>query len=231
MTDPGVVRAQGDGDGGGILQVYGVAASRAARTLWMLEETGLAYRHHALDYRQRGTRTAAFVAINPNGRIPVLVDGQTVVWESMATTLYLARKVGFPLAAATLAEEAEILRWTFWVLAECEKDALHLHFQRVVWPVERRDEARAVQAERRLRVPLAVIDAHLDGRPYLAGARFTVADLNVASVLAWARASPALMAEFTRLASWLAVCLARPAWLRVEALARAEADQEPLSDR
>ncbi len=204
------------------LTLYGTASSRTARPLWMLEELGLPYRRLALDYRHRATRTASFLAINPNGRIPALVDGEIVVWESMAITLYLARRAGGPLAPANLAEEAEVLRWTFWAMSECEKDALHLLFQRAVWPTERRDEQSAVQAERRLAVPLRVLEQHLGGRDWIAAERFTVADLNVAAVLAWARASRQLMDDFPLVAAWLARCLKRPAQLRVRAMAKAD---------
>lgn len=204
------------------LTLYGTAASRAARPLWLLEELGQPYERVVLDYQDRATRTPAFLAINPNGRIPALVDGEIVVWESMAITLYLARRFGGPLAPASLAEEAEVLRWTFWAVTECEKDALHLLFQRALWPESKRDEASAVQAERRLRVPLQVLDSHLAGRAYLAADRFTVADITVASVLAWARPATVLMNEFRAIRDWLERCLARPAYRRVRDLARAD---------
>ena len=204
------------------LKLYGTAASRTARPLWMLEELGLRYERIVLDYRHRATRTPDYLAVNPNGRIPALLDGDIVVWESMAITLYLARRAGGPLAAASLAEEAAILRWTFWVVAECEKDALHILFQRELWPADKRDEKRAVQAERRLSVPLRILEAQLTGRDWLAADRFTVADLNVAAVLAWVQASPGLMAGFPTVRAWLERCLQRPAQLRVRAMARAD---------
>ena len=206
----------------GALTLYGSAGSRAARPLWLLEELGVPYQRVALDYRGRATRTPDYLAINPNGRLPALVDGEVIVWESMAITLYLARRFGGPLAPADLAEEAEALRWTFWVVNECEKDAVHVLFQRALWPEEKRDETSAVQAERRLRVPFRVLADYVATRDYLTGGRFTVADLNVASVLAWARPSTALMAEFGALHAWLERCLSRPAWRRVRELARAD---------
>lgn len=215
---------------GPTLKLYGTAASRTARPLWMLEELGLPYERVVLDYRHRATRTLDYLAVNPNGRIPALVDGDIIVWESMAITLYLARRAGGPLAAASLAEEAAILRWTFWVMAECEKDALHILFQRELRPADERDEKRAVQAERRLSVPLRVLEAELagresnrgGGRAWLAADRFTVADLNVAAVLGWVQSSRSLMAEFPSVRAWLERCLQRPAQQRVRAMARAD---------
>ncbi|MGE0312154.1 MAG: glutathione S-transferase family protein [Lautropia sp.] len=203
------------------IRVYGIGASRASRPLWMLEELGVPYELVRQDYKDKSTRSPAYLAINPNGRIPAIVDGDVVVWESMATTLYLARRFGGELAPANLAEEAEALRWSFWVMSECEKDALIVLFQRVVNPPDKRDEALAAAAESRLAVPLKVLDAHLATRAYLAGERFTVADLNVASVLSWIKPSKRLAGEFPVMSAWLDRCLARPAQQRVRAMARA----------
>lgn len=200
--------------------LYGIGASRASRPLWMLEELGVPYEHVQLDYRNRATRTDDFLKLNPNGHIPVLTDGDIVVWESMATTLYLARRFDSPLSAQTIAEEAEVLRWSFWVVTECEKDALQILFHRVVMSVERADKALAEQAEKRLLKPLAVLEAHLNERQWLAADRFTVADLNVASVLSWVRAIAGLGDKFPHTAEWLSQCLDRPAQRRVRQLAR-----------
>lgn len=204
------------------LTVYGIVASRASRTLWMLEELGVPYDRIAQDYKNKATRSPEFLKLNPNGHIPVLVDGDTVIWESMATTLYLARKFPGPLSAQTLPEEAQVLRWTFWVVNECEKDALQVLFHRVVMDAARRDESLARQAEGRLMAPLTVINDHLADRQWLAADRFTVADINVASVLNWARPMSELGAKFPSLSDWLNRCLARPAQQRLRELAKQE---------
>ena len=203
------------------LTIYGIAASRAVRPLWVAAELGLAFDLVETPYQGGATRTPAFLALNPNGHIPVLEDDGIVVWESMAITLYLARKFGGPLAPAGLAEEAEVLRWTFWVVTECEKDALTVLMHRVAMPADKRDTALAEQAEKRLAVPFAALNAHLAGRPYIAGDRFTVVDVNVASVLAWAQSSRALTEQFPQVADWLKRCLDRPAQQKVRQLAKA----------
>ena len=202
------------------VQIHGIAASRAARPLWAAEELGIAYEHVEQDYRHGATRTPAFLSLNPNGHIPVVVDGDVVVWESMACTLYLANRFGAPLAPLGQAEQAATLRWTFWVVTECEKDALTVLMHRAAMPAAQRDGALAEQAERRLAVPLRVIDAHLAERAYLSGDRFNVADLNVASVLFWTHPAHDLLARFPNLRRWLSACLDRPALRRVRAMAR-----------
>jgi glutathione S-transferase len=212
------------------LTIYGTAASRAARPLWVAEELQLAYDHVPLHYLGGGTRSADFLRINPNGHIPVLDDDGVVVWESMACALYLAdrfRPAGVdPMGAIGPAEQAELLRWSFWAVTECEKDALAFVMHSALMPAERRKPALALDAERRLVRPLGVLEQHLlqqqarqSGPVFLAGQRFTVADVCVASVLAWVRSATGLMGPCPTVQDWLARCLTRPAFLAVQAMA------------
>lgn len=212
------------------LTVYGIAASRALRPLWAAAELGLDFAHVATPYRGGATHTAAFLALNPNGHIPVLVDqrpdGDVVVWESMACALYLARHHGTAdgssLAPATAREDAEALRWSFWAVAELEKDALTVLMHRAAMPPAQRKPALADAAEKRLRPVLSVLEQHLQhqharGQAHLAAERFTVADLCVASVLSWVQPAPALLAQFPASHAWLQGCLQRPAYAALHA--------------
>jgi len=196
------------------LTLYGIAQSRAARSLWMLEELGVPYTHVQTDFRG-DTRTPDYLAVNPNGRIPALDDNGLIVWESMAINLYLARKFGGPLAAADLAEEAALLMWSFWVMTECERDAMAVLLHGLVLPADKRNPQYAAEAANRLKTPLRVLEAHLRENEYVAAPRFTVADLNLASILLGLRAAPQLLAAHPRVAAWLAGSLARPAYARV----------------
>lgn len=207
------------------LTIYGIVASRAIRPLWAAAELGLDVDHQLTDYKGGGTRTPEFLAINPNGHIPALVDhrpeGDVTVWESMACALYIARHHGqadgVSLTPATPREDAEALRWSFWTVTEVEKDALTVLMHRLVMPAEDRKHELAEAAEKRLVVPLRVLEQHLAqqqtrNEPYLAAARFTVADLCVASVLLWAKPARELLAQFPLLSAWLTRCLERPAY-------------------
>lgn len=215
------------------LTIYGIAASRAVRPLWAATELGLDFVHVPLRYQEGATRSAAFRSLNPNGHIPVLVDarpeGEVVLWESMACTLYLARHHGRPdgvgISPATPAEDAQALRWSFWTVSELEKDALTVLMHRRAMPEAERKPELAAAAEKRLAVPLAVLEGELQaaqarGDAWLAGERFTVADLCVASVLAWAMPARELLAAHPLSAEWLQRCLARPAQQAMRALAR-----------
>lgn len=205
------------------LKIYGIAASRASRPLWVAQELGLVYEHIAQPYRDGATRTPEFLALNPNGHIPVVDDNGVLVWESMACALYLAERFkgeqATSLAALNHAELAEILRWSFWAVTECEKDALTFLMHRVAMPEELRRPQLALAAERRLLPALRVLEQHLQIRSYLAGERFTVADICVASVLAWVQRAD-VMLHCPRLGDWLQRCLVRPAQQQVRQMAR-----------
>lgn len=215
------------------ITIYGISASRASRPLWAAHELGLSYHHEPVAFRGGAARTPEFLAINPNGRVPALkdarADGDVVVWESMACVLYLTRVYGTPdglgITPATPAEEADALRWAFWAVTEIEKDALCVLFHRVVLPVEQRNATVLDDAVQRLHAPLAVLEQHLQqqqakGCAYVAAARFTVADLVLASVVAWAKPAAALFAQRPLSAAWVEACLARPAQQSVRQLSR-----------
>ena len=213
------------------LSIHGIAASRALRPLWAATELGLEFRHLATPYQGGATRTPEFLALNPNGHIPVVVDsrpdGEVVVWESMACTLYIARHHGLAdgvsIAPATVREDAEALRWSYWAVSECEADALTVLMHQVVMPEARRKAELADTATRRLAVPLRVIEQHLAmqhdrGEAHLAAHRFTVADLCVASVLQWLRPARELMSTHPLTRDWVRACVARPAFRAAQAL-------------
>ena len=207
------------------LKIYGISASRALRPLWSALEVGTPFEHVATTYKGGSTRKPEFLNLNPNGHIPVVVDerpeGVVTVWESMACTLYIARvhgqADGQSITTATPREEAEALRWSFWAVTELEKDALTVLMHRMAMPADQRKPELADQAESRLRVPLAVLESHLQaqsgrGEASLAANRFTMADLCVASVANWLRPAVGLLAQYPAVATWLHACLARDAY-------------------
>jgi glutathione S-transferase len=213
------------------LKIYGIGPSRAARPIWTALELGVPFDLISTPYAGGATRTPEFLAINPNGHIPALIDerpeGAVTVWESMACALYIARvhgqADGQSITPATPREEAEALRWSFWTVSELEADALTVLMHRMAMPEDQRKPELADKAESRLKVPLAVLEKHLQaqhakGEAYLAANRFTVADVCVASVAGWVRPAAALLAQYPALSSWLKLCLDRPAQTQARAM-------------
>lgn len=201
-----------------MLKIYGITQSRAFRTLWMAEELGLAYEQIALDFRGDGLHDPAYLALNPNGRIPTIDDDGFVLWESMAINLYLARRYGgnSRIWPDDVAGEALAWQWSFWVMSEVERPLLTVLMHKRVLPAAQRDADKVRRNLGILRAPFRVLDRGLHGRDYLLGETFSVADLNVAAVLGWCKPARVELDEFPSLAAWLDRCLDRPARQRAQ---------------
>jgi glutathione S-transferase len=197
-----------------MMQLYGNVRSRATRCLWMLEEIGAPYQLIDKTTRAEDLKTSDYLRLNPNARIPTLADGDTVLWESMAINLYLAHKYPGPLPsdAKTLGIAAQ---WSFWAMLETEALLLELLMHRILLAEYARDPSIAERDELLLQKPLRILDGALQGRDYLAGNTFSVADLNVASILAWGRIARLDFKTHPNVARWLDACLKRPANMRV----------------
>lgn len=194
------------------LKIYGIPRSRAFRTLWMAKELGLDYENVPIDMGKGETRTPDYLRINPNGHIPAIDDGSVVLWESMAINLYLAKKHSAgTLYPSRLEDEARAWQWSFWAMTEIERPVLTALFNRALLPEDKRDVGAADEAERQLQQPLTVLDGAVSKTPYLLGDGFTVADLNVASILSWARPARIDLAGVPKLADWFKRCADRPA--------------------
>jgi glutathione S-transferase len=191
------------------LKIYGVARTRAFRALWIAEELKLAYEHVPIEIGEAGARKPEFLALNPNGRLPLIVDGDFVLPESLAITLYLAKKYAHgALYPTALEDEARVWQWSFWAVAEVDRGINIWSLHAVRLPPDERDAGLRKEALKVLAAPFAVLDAALSENPYLLGSDFTVADLNVAAVVS--RAVDMDLSAWPHLKNWLVRCLERP---------------------
>lgn len=191
------------------MQIYGTSRSRSLRVLWLAQELGLAFEHIPLDWQQCG-QDAAYLALNPAGTIPALVDGDFVLAESMAINAYLARRDG-RLWPPGEQDEARFWQWTLWASSSLEAPYLQWASQALWLPQARRDAGQLAQACQALQRPLARLNVALQDRDYLLGSAFSVADLNVAGVINGLRRFD--FTHYPAVADWLQRCLARPAYL------------------
>jgi len=183
----------------------------------MLEEAGEPYELVQTSVRTDDLQNPAYLQLNPNGRIPTLVDGDVVVWESMAINLYLAQKPG-PMHSNSAAVIGIAAQWSFWAMLEMEALLLDLLAHRIMLAEYARDPSHVERNTLLLQKPLAVLEGALNGRAHLAGENFTVADLNVASILAWGKIAELDFSRYPNVARWLEEGLARPANKRMRDL-------------
>lgn len=210
------------------LRIYGIARTRAFRAIWIAKELGLDYEHVPIEIGNAGAKTAEYLAVNPNGRLPAIDDDGFVLWESLAITLYLAKKHGMgSLYPARLEDEARVWQWSLWALNEVDRGVNIWSLHAVRLPPEDRDLKKLAEALKVLASPFMVLDGALADRAYLLGDNFTVADLNVAAVIS--RAIDMDMPETPNVARWLRRCLERPAASEARRL-RAESDASSPPD-
>ncbi len=206
------------------LKIYGVARTRAFRALWIAEELSLAYEHVPVEIGAAGARTPKFLAINPNGRLPLIADDDFVLSESLAITLYLAKKHAHgTLYPAARQAEARVWQWSFWALAEVDRGVNIWSLHAVRLPASERNAALRDEALKVLAAPFVVLDRALAQNAYLLGTDFTVADLNVAAVIS--RAVDMDLTPWPHLKDWLMRCLDRPAARKALAL-KTRSDRE-----
>ena len=200
-----------------MLRLYGSPITRAQRVLWMLEELGAEYELTPVGVPSKlGDLLPKdeLLKLNPSGKVPVLVDGDLVLTESYAINLHLARTRESALTPRGDAEWAKALQWTLWMATEIESDLTGVLVPRRAGLLAQFDEAQK-KHDALLRFGLhhrlGTLETGLADRDWLVGARFTVADLNLASMLALAAPSGVSFDARPRVDAWLAACLARPA--------------------
>jgi glutathione S-transferase len=192
------------------LKIYGTVRSRANRVIWMAEELGLPYESISVDLA--APRDPAFLAVNPNGRLPAIDDNGFYLFESMAINLYLAKKHGGPLAPRDLSEDAKITQWSFWAVTELERPGLDYLMHTMFLPPEQRDASVAEKALQTLKKPIAILDKALEASGHLVGERFTTADLNVGVFAVYLATARDFLGQYPHVAEFVGFLAARPAF-------------------
>ena len=196
-----------------MIKLYGTSKSRSARCLWALEELGLKYEHVPIEVSK--ARSPENLKLNPNGHVPSLEDDGLVLWESMAINLYLAEKYGKnSLWPTTIEDHGTTYQLSFWGMTEVEPHLIMALRHRIIFAPEQRNEQIAQQSVDALKAPFKVLDDHLNGREYLLGKEFTIADLNVAGIMSFVSILKLDLSATPNTQSWLQKCLGREAYQR-----------------
>lgn len=199
------------------VKIYGIPGSRADRSLWAIEETGIDYEHVKTNFGEE-SKADEYLEINPNGRIPALIDGDLKLFESMAINLYLTKHYAGDLYPANPEDEAKANQWSVWAISEIEPLQMQIVIQKFFVPKDKQDQAEIDQASKGLVRPLKVLDHALRDSDYLLGEKFSVADLNVAGVMLLLKAVKFDFDPFQNVSAWIDKCHARPALERARAL-------------
>ena len=188
------------------IKLYGPRGGSSLRTHWVAAEVGAAYEAVSVDFSKAEHKGDAFLAINPMGQVPALVDGDFNLAESMAIGSYLIDLAGSDLGGKTAQQRAKAWQWSLWAALN-----LNPHLSTLASPAwTQKPLATDVEATAKAAAAkyLAVLDAHV------AGDSFTVGDINVACVLSYASYSKYDMTPYPHVATWLAGVTDRPAYAK-----------------
>lgn len=195
-------------------------STNAIKTLIVAELAGVEVEPIVVDLRAGAQRLPDFLRMNPNGKVPTLVDGDFALWESNAIAQYLAAKgTDRRLWPDDARAQADISRWQYWEASHWLPAIGQSMFERVMKPMFGRGEPDPkVLDDARVQFELlaGVLDGHLAGRGHLVGADLTIADISVAVPLMYTKGAGLDVSPYANIGRWWDHLRTLPAWQRHE---------------
>lgn len=199
-----------------MIKIYGPAKSSTGRCLWVLKELNLPFENVKVDMMAKEHKSEWFLKINPNGKVPALVDGDVTLFESMAINYYLCEKYRPELLGLTVVEKANTQQWSYWASSELQGPIIEIFIQKVFMPEDKKDLKSIEENEKILPQYFEVLNNALATKKYLNGDHFTLADLNVMSVVSIAKPIGFDLSSYKNISSWMNIISERPAFLEYQ---------------
>ncbi|WP_374384281.1 glutathione S-transferase family protein [Dongia sp.] len=194
-----------------MLRVLGRATSgNVQKVLFLLEELGVPYQREDYGRQFNNTQDATYLSLNPNGKVPTLVDGDTVIWESNTILRYLAAKNKSALYPTDLVQRTQVERWMDWLLASLNAPYVAI-FKEAKKPANERGPSWDADAKE-LRTQLEILAKATAGRPFLAGNDFSLADVCLAPIVHRCLDFPVDLPGLDGLRAWRDKVTSRPAF-------------------
>src|SRR5881227_2252353 len=192
------------------MKLYEFGPTRSIRVRWTLQELGVDFEPVRVNLLAGEHQRPEFLKINPAGKIPVLIDGDVVLTESVAIVLYLAEKYSDKgLIPIDLKERAQVNRWLLFAATELEQPLWRIARHTALYPEDKRLPDDVALARQEFKEMAAVLEKHLQGRQFVVGERATVADFVMAYTLDWG-GEARLLDEFPVLRRYMERMYARP---------------------
>lgn len=201
-----------------MITIYGSPRSSSGRCFWCLEEIDETYDAKPLNFKEKEHKSLAYLKINPNGKVPTLTDDDFVIWESIAINFYLAETYKPELLGLDNKQHGLVQQWSLWGIAELQSPIIGAFIQLVFVPEERRDNGIIEKAMAKIPGLLKVLDDALEGKNYLVGDDFTLADLNVASIASLCSEIKFDLTAYKNIQTWLTQISERPAFKKYQKL-------------
>lgn len=200
--------------------IYWMKTQAPQRVLALVKHLGIKAELRELDMMAGALRTAEYAALNPNMKVPTLVDGDTILWESSAIMAYLCVKADSKAGSdmwpnKTHEEQIEVMRWLAWSDSHWSPAVAPFYFEHIVKSIFGigQPDTESLKSKAKDFVRYAkVLDAHLAERDYIVCDRLTMVDFHLASMASYWRESEMPLAEFSHITSWLERLMRIPAW-------------------
>ncbi|MDZ8263897.1 glutathione S-transferase family protein [Nostoc sp. ChiQUE01b] len=192
------------------MKLYEFAPTRSIRVRWVLQELEVEFEAISINMQAGEHRTPDFLTINPTGKLPVLIDGEHIITESVAIALYLGEK--YPesnLVPTDLLLRAQLYRWLLFTATELEQPLWRIARHTFIYPEELRLPAEIPLARQDFTSMAVVLENHLLDRQFVVGEHVTVADFVLAYTLDWAN-EVQLLATFPTLVDYMERMYKRP---------------------
>lgn len=197
-----------------MIKLYGPRAGSSLRNHWLLAEINVPYEHVPLDMKAKEHKTEAYLALNPNGQVPVMVEDDFVLAESLAINDYLAEKYAPQLLGSNPRDCAAIWQWSLWAVFTMQKYLGEIMGQK--WSGTN-DEKVISAAKENLAKYLKILNDRLVGREFIVGDQMSVADINVASTLTYAEFIDFDYSEYAEIVRYLYKMTQREAYIKARA--------------
>lgn len=191
-------------------------SSNARRVRLVIQHLEMPVEEVLVDLVKGEHRQPPYLALNPNGKVPTLIDGDLKLWECYAIMIYLSEKLGkLALYPSELNARTEIHRWLFWCANEWSPVISRLNLENMLKPMMGwgpTDPARVQESEASFKQHAQVLDQVLSQRPYVVGSQLSLADFAVAASLSTRVPAKLPLAGFTNVERWFADIEQLPAW-------------------
>jgi glutathione S-transferase len=169
------------------MKLYEFAPTRSIRVRWTLQELGIDFDAIPVNLLAGEHRSPAFLKLNPAGKLPVLVDGDMVLTESIAIALYLAEKYrDKALIPADPQQRAQLMRWLLFTTTELEQPLWRIARHTALYPEDKRLPGELALAREDFVAMASIMEEHMRGRQYVVGNAATIGDFVLAYTLDWA---------------------------------------------
>ena len=189
------------------MRLLGRATSgNVQKVLFLLEELGADYSREDYGRQFGNTGSEEYLALNPTGKVPTLVDGDVTIWESNTILRYIAAKADSPLYPQDLGARTLVERWMDWLLASLNGSYV------AIFKATKGGDAAPEAAAKEMAAALGLLDGHLSASQYLAGEAFSIADICLAPIVHRCLNFPVELPDLAALRDWHARVSAREAF-------------------